>query len=702
MILIIKKSLPIRPAQGLKITTINVIISIRFSIEIGGNIKPVTINRFWHRRICEAAFLVSAAILTIYFWDYFGRTPHIDKSLSISTLAMILASITAFTCFVCYLWIPRKVAFFAALLIYWLLASTTGVIVFDTGGITSPFIVLWISISLFSAVFGLYGTLPIFAATIYYCYMQYTAGDLSINNGISIALSSILPMIASIIIWHKKSRKEQLDNDAKNYRDLANELSDITSKSEVVINAIGDGVIAIDGQGIIRLINPAAQRTIGWSKQDTLALSYKSVFKLVNQKGEPLDSINDPIQHVMATNQQIRTNDFNVVTKDEKRLAISLVVSPVSESGSGVIAVFHDITKEKALERGQAEFVSTASHEMRTPVASIEGYLGLALNPQTAQIDDRARDYIQKAHESAEHLGHLFQDLLDVSKADDGRLSNNPKVVDVVILVHSLVEGLEQKAVNKGLHIIYRPMPSGSHLRQLAPVYFVNLDNDHIREIMNNLIENAIKYTVSGEIIVDVTGDDEKVIMSVKDSGIGIAADDITHLFQKFYRIDNKDTREIGGTGLGLYICRRLAEIMGGRIWAESIRGKGSTFYVELPRISNHEAARLKEMEEIKAKQETEKEAANQFVQAVNNMQPATQIGAQPTQTTPEQKEPVKNAVPRSRSLTPEQIAEYVAKQRALAQQQAARTGQPIIPQAPANQPNARPQSVSIPVRGPN
>ncbi|MDD3035376.1 MAG: ATP-binding protein [Candidatus Saccharimonadaceae bacterium] len=615
--------------------------------------------------------------------------------------AFVVASVATFVSFVSYLWIPRKFAFEAALLVYWLFASLTGTLLMGAGGVSSPFIVLWISAVIFSGVFGLWGTLPVFAATIYFGYFQLTADKFHFDLDliISIVLSSILPLIASIIIWHKKSRKEKLDNDTKNYRDLANELSELTSKSEVVINAIGDGVMAIDGQGIIRLINPAAQRIIGWGKQDALALSYKSVFKLVNQKGESLDNINDPVQHVMSTNQQVRTNDFNVITKGEKRLAISLVVSPVSESGSGVIAVFHDITKEKALERGQAEFISTASHEMRTPVASIEGYLGLALNPQTAQIDARARDYILKAHEAAEHLGHLFQDLLDVSKADDGRLSNNPKVVDVVTLVHSIVQGLEQKAIEKKINLIYKPIRDDSRLRQLAPVYFVNLDNDHIREIMNNLIENAIKYTVAGEVIVDITGDDDKVTLSVKDSGIGISSDDITHLFQKFYRIDNKDTREIGGTGLGLYICRRLTEIMGGRIWAESIRSKGSTFFVELPRISNREAARLKEMEEIKAKQEVEKESANQFAEAVNNLQNSPQAL---NQTQPEPEAP-RNSVPRSSSLTPEQIADYVTKQRALAQQQVVISQQEPIPSpTTTTPPSVRPQSVSIPVRGPN
>jgi len=143
-------------------------------------------------------------------------------------------------------------------------------------------------------------------------------------------------------------------------------------------------------------------------------------------------------------------------------------------------------------------------------------------------------------------------------------------------------------------------MPDDANERFMAPEYLVNLDNDHIREIVNNLVDNAIKYTLKGEVSIDVTGDDEHVIFSVKDSGIGIPNEDIPHLFQKFYRVDNKDTHEIGGTGLGLYLCRKLAEMMGGRIWVESKYGEGSTFNVELPRISRQEAEKLKEQEKSK------------------------------------------------------------------------------------------------------
>ena len=634
---------------------------------------------------------MSIVIVGLYFWATLPETPILSSGFAINLPTAILAIITSLLCLVSYIWLPKKLTSIVSIAIYLLSTLLTAILIFCTGGLASPFIILWIFIGLFAAIFSQWGVLAVLLTSALFTADKYIHGGLTNDEIVTILLCSILPLVIGFIIWHSKSSRDEIESDDKAYKNLANELNEVANKSEVVIEAIGDGVIAMDSKGMIQLINPAAQQVIGWSRQDALSLNYRSVLNLVNSKNEKLDPTSDPIQQVLNNNQQIRTNDLSILTKNEKKVMISLVISPVGEIGSGVIAVFHDITKEKTEEREQAEFISTASHEMRTPVASIEGYLGLALNPQTAQIDDRARDFINKAHASAEHLGHLFQDLLDVSKADDGRISNNPQLVNIVSFLHDVVQGLTPKASSKGLRLIYRPMPDNSTERFVAPAYSVNLDNDHIREIINNLIENAIKYTPSGEIVVDITGNDDHIVISIKDSGIGIPAEDMPHLFQKFYRVDNVDTRQIGGTGLGLYLCRRLAEIMGGRIWAESVRNNGSTFFVELPRVSSREAAMLTASQNMFNSQ-------NQTAEVI--APPTIQISppiVQPVQTppptpipTPAPAKETLNNVPRGQALTPEQIAAYVARQRALAQEQATMTA--------AN----RPRSISVPDRNTN
>jgi two-component system, OmpR family, sensor histidine kinase VicK len=528
---------------------------------------------------------------------------------------------------------------------YGVLVVTSAALVLTTGGTDSPFVALWMTLSVFAGIFGFYGLLPLFLALMAYLFFNFFINSLGSDAVGVILFAGELPLVISYLIWHSKATEEVSDKRA--YQALASELSQVAGKSEVVINAIADGVIALDSQGAIQLINPAAQKIIGWGKQDALTLNYRSVLKLIDSNDTELNAANDPIIKVLATNERLIDNNLKLMTSSGKKILVSVVVSPIGQIGSGVIVVFRDITKERAEEREQAEFISTASHEMRTPVASIEGYLGLALNPATAQIDAKARDYITKAHEASQHLGRLFKDLLDVSRAADGRLSNNPKITDVVAFVQNIALGMMLAAEQKGLRLYFKPQPADSTVeedyrisdRHISPIFYVNADNDHLREVVSNLIENAIKYTPQGSITVDVTGDKDRVVISITDSGIGIPVEDMPHLFQKFYRVDNSATREIGGTGLGLYLCRRLMEAMNGRIWAESQYKQGSTFFVELPRIDHTEAMRLLEVAAAKAEEKpseivstSEPQLITPSVQqSITQPQPVAPLAPQPT-----------------------------------------------------------------------
>jgi PAS domain S-box-containing protein len=577
----------------------------------------------------------------LYSWAYVANVATISTALLVSDSAAITAGLALIISVVSYFWTPRKYIFWGALLAFAVLCAMSAILILNTGGSSSPFIALWMIVSVFAGVFGWFGLAPLFLAVAVFFFISYTQGTLTRDAIVTIVLTGEVPLAISYLIWHTKSTTDTSSDKA--YRELATELSQVANKSEIVINAIGDGVIALNSQGIIQLINPAAQQIIGWGKQDALALDYKSVLKLVDKDDHELTSATDPISTVLATNKQATSNTLSLLTNSGKKILVSLSISPVGQLGSGVIVVFRDITKEKAEEREQAEFISTASHEMRTPVASIEGYLGLALNPAIAQIDEKARDYINKAHESAQHLGRLFQDLLDVTKAEDGRLASNPKVVDVVAFAHDIVQGLKPQADAKGLRILFKPQPDDTDKstseRRLNPVFYTNVDNDHLREVIGNLVENGIKYTPHGDVVIDVTGDTEHVTISVADSGIGIPKEDQAHLFQKFYRVDNTDTREIGGTGLGLYLCRRLTEAMNGRIWVDSEYKRGSTFYVELSRMSHEDAMRSIEAVSIQAEDQVGS-AKLQFSPESTPMPapnvPVTPLVAVPTQTIPQ------------------------------------------------------------------
>ena len=554
---------------------------------------PIRLSHIWYRRFYAALFTVSFGYVILYALQAFN-IQYIPLSVRVELLPAVGGALVAAASVALFVLVKKVTSFWPSYIVFAIFLITTAYLVQNTDGVHSDFLVLWALAVFIAPVFGAYGWLPVIVMTGSYIAGEYLSGGLPTETIVLIALSSVLPLIAGVVAWRDTPESEQLGN--HDVKSLASQLSEVATKSEIVINAIGDGVIAIDGTGVIQLINPAAQEILGWGKQDALMLNYKSILKLAGDNNAELDPSQDPIQQVLNTNQQARGSKLAATTNSGKKISIALVASPIGDAGSGAIAVFRDVTNERAEEREQAEFISTASHEMRTPVASIEGYLGLALNPNTATIDAKARDFIMKAHEAAQHLGRLFQDLLDVSKSEDGRMTNIPHVVDVVPFTQTIVQGLTQKATDKGLRLVFVPAEGNGTergIKKVMPVYYINLDNDHVREVLDNLIENAIKYTPEGEVRVDVSGTEDKVVITIKDSGLGIPTEDIPHLFQKFYRVDNMDRQSIGGTGLGLYLCRRLVEAMQGRLWVESVFGSGSTFFVELPRISSLEAEQL-------------------------------------------------------------------------------------------------------------
>jgi signal transduction histidine kinase len=196
----------------------------------------------------------------------------------------------------------------------------------------------------------------------------------------------------------------------------------------------------------------------------------------------------------------------------------------------------------------------------------------------------------------------LFQDLLTSAKAEDGRLSSHAVVIEMSSYLERLTEDLKFSAEKKGLFTDFvlgssDIIDTSAGANVVKPLYYVHADPDRLREVITNLFDNSVKYTESGKVTIGVTANNDVVQFYIKDTGHGIPAEDIPHLFQKFYRVDNSATRTIGGTGLGLFICRKIIELYSGHIWVESELGKGSTFFVNLPRISSQKAEMMKAAE---------------------------------------------------------------------------------------------------------
>jgi len=229
---------------------------------------------------------------------------------------------------------------------------------------------------------------------------------------------------------------------------------------------------------------------------------------------------------------------------------------------------------------------------MRTPLTAIDGYIALALNKKIAKVDDNARKYLEKAAAATKQLSVLFQDLLTSSKAEDGRLASYPVVIELGEVLEQVADAQRFHAQEKNLQLRYEVSSDNQAAggKVLRPRFYVFVDPHRLREVLQNLIDNAIKYTTEGIITIRLTGDANIVQTQVQDTGPGIPAEDLPHLFQKFYRVDNSLTRSVGGTGLGLFICRKIVELYNGRIWVESQLGHGTTFFINLPRLNTEQA----------------------------------------------------------------------------------------------------------------
>lgn len=480
----------------------------------------------------------------------------------------------------------------------------------------------------------------------------------------------------------------------------ASNQTDYSGLAEMALNAIGDGVIMIDEAGVIKFANPAAARMTGYGDPSNLVgLSYQLVMKLETLDGATVDSTQSKLTQAIAANQAVTLREYVLVAmQGQHKDAIALTLTPTDGPRADKIITFRDITKELAEEEEQSEFISTASHEMRTPVASIEGYLGLALNPQTATIDARARQYLEAAHASSQHLGRLFKDLLDVTKLDDGRMKPHLAPVDIVAVVREMAQAHVPKMQAKHLKYSFGTADAVNNGQRVEPRVYAAVDLDFMREVLDNLIENAIKYTPDGgEIWVNARGDGDKALINVTDTGIGISPEDAAHVFQKFYRVDNSQTRSIGGTGLGLYLVKQRVEALGGRVWVESAFGEGSTFFVSLPRLSDSEYERLRiAYQNEQAVQAFKSGAAPVTAPAVTPaavVTPATT--AQPVQmtTAPAVQAPVQMPA-QPQPVTPVQMPTPIQPMTPPAP---AAQPQPTVSQAPAAQPVAQPQQNVIP-----
>ncbi len=341
-----------------------------------------------------------------------------------------------------------------------------------------------------------------------------------------------------------------------------------------LINSLADGVIAVGEDLAVNLSNSTALSILDVNELSKKRLG--QVFNLVDKTETKID-----IEAlVLKSTEAFTSREWRLRYSDGSMANLSLSVSPVqlsygSETKGGWVILLRDITAEKSLEEEREDFISVASHELRTPITIAEGNVSnaLMLGAKTG-IPDQMQKTLTVAHDQIVFLGNLINDLAMLSRADRGKLALTIEAFDVKKMIDTLADDYRSQAEKKGLQLLVN-----------APEELGTLSSSqlYVREILQNFITNALKYTEKGQITLSATLGNNGIEFSVSDTGIGISTGEQNKLFSKFFRSDDWRVKKINGTGLGLYVSGKLIKLLGGQADMDSQLDKGTQFKVFIP-----------------------------------------------------------------------------------------------------------------------
>lgn len=357
---------------------------------------------------------------------------------------------------------------------------------------------------------------------------------------------------------------------------LANEeLKRGRRETESILRSASEGICGLDLAGCFTFVNPAAARLLGYGSADLLGKNAHETIHHTHADGSPYPAADCPVRRTYETGERATDATEVLWRKDGAPVPVEWWATPIKEESvvAGIVLTFRDIAQRKEVDRMKDEFVSVASHELRTPLTSIQGALGLIAGGVFGALPDGADEMIRTALRNAERLGRLVNDLLDLDRMRAGQATIQRREVDIAELVKQAAEVMGPLAESGGV---------GLEL-EVAPCV-VAADADRILQVLTNLISNAVKFSPSGQTVrIATERRGAELIVRVIDHGRGIPADKLDEVFERFQQVNAADARVRGGSGLGLAIAREIVEQHGGRIWAESAPGAGSTFLLTLP-----------------------------------------------------------------------------------------------------------------------
>ena len=332
------------------------------------------------------------------------------------------------------------------------------------------------------------------------------------------------------------------------------------NRLDTILRGMGEGLMVTDGDGVVTLVNPAFRNLFALGEE----VEGKQLIAITRHP-----DLHDAYRRVLSTDSE-RIEELTIQLGEEKTLLTHWVPLQDGETRLGVVAVFHDISDLKRLEKVRRDFVANVSHELRTPITVIKGYAETLLEGKLAADPERSARFLGIIYNHADRLAAIIGDLLTLSELESGDLSLEVSPISLESTVNSAIALLGEAAEQKGISI------TCGALNVPAKVL---ADRGRLEQVLINLLDNAIKYTPErGSITISSTLEGEMAKLSVADTGPGIPAKDIPRIFERFYRVDSSRRRDQGGTGLGLSIVKHIVQLHGGTVTVSSTPGKGSVF----------------------------------------------------------------------------------------------------------------------------
>lgn len=404
-----------------------------------------------------------------------------------------------------------------------------------------------------------------------------------INSGDEIEkLAQSFNQMTDSLLKTQENLKEKSKDLANNLENLSREKQKVVQAKErldTVLYSIGDGVFVVDVDQKITIFNQEAEIISGFSANEVINKKYSRNLKFTTREGEKEKMNNRFIQEAVEEGEikKISSKVF-LISKSGKKIPISGSAAPLKDNFGkfiGCVIVFRDVTKEREIDRAKTEFVSLASHQLRTPLSAVNWYTEMLLNEDIGKINKKQKEYLNFLTQANNRMVELVNSLLNVSRIELGTFTIEPEPTNFTEVADSVIREQNQQIEGKEIRLT---KDYGLNL----PI--VNADLKFLRVIFQNLLSNAVKYTPEkGSVTLSIKEEKNDILIKIQDTGYGIPQNQQSKIFTKLFRADNAREKDTDGNGLGLYIVKSIIEQAGGKIWFESKENKGTTFYVTIP-----------------------------------------------------------------------------------------------------------------------